>query len=38
MDNTTVKLDSGLLDKVKALIKKNHYKYANLMQFINIAA
>lgn len=37
MDNTTVKLDSGLLEKVKSLIKKNPYKYANLKQFINLS-
>lgn len=37
MTNTTAKLDSELLEKVKKLIKKNPYKYANLKQFINIS-
>ena len=39
MDNTTVKLDKVLLEKIKKLLKEEDYRilYTSLKQFINIA-
>ncbi len=39
MDNTTVKLDAGLLKRVKSLLQRDPYRirYANLKHFINLA-
>ena len=32
-----VKIDKELLEKVKKIIDKNHIKYSNAKQFVNLA-